>query len=118
MNAALVDQFLALMEETYTKYFTNMRITNPYMQFRECLAYFFDKYGETNESERATNKTRMKKSWSLQYGYEKLQLQIEDSNIYAMFSDQPISDSEVVNISISVIAHTGIFGYQYEKWHK
>ena len=55
MNAALVDRFLALMEETYTKYFTKMRITNPDMQFRECLAYFVNKYRETNESERATN---------------------------------------------------------------
>ena len=38
MNAALVDRFLLMMEETYTKDFTNMRITNPDMQFRECLA--------------------------------------------------------------------------------
>ena len=62
------------MEETYTKDFTNMRITNPDMQFCECLAYFVDKYGETNKSEQSTNKTRMKTSWSLQDGYEKLQL--------------------------------------------
>ena len=33
------------MEETYTKDFNNMRITNLDMQFRECLAYFVDKYG-------------------------------------------------------------------------
>ena len=45
----------------------------------------------------------MKTSWSLQDGYEKLQLQIEDGNIYAMFSGQPISDLEVVDIAISVI---------------
>ena len=74
MNAALVDRFLALMEETYTKDFTNMRITNPDIQFWECLAYFFDKYGDTNESKQATKKTHMKKLWSLQDGYEKLQL--------------------------------------------
>ena len=72
MNAALVYHVLALMGETYTKDFTKMRITNLDMQFWECLAYFVDKYGETNESERATNKTRMKTSWSLQDGYEKL----------------------------------------------
>ena len=79
------------------------------MQFRECLAYFVDKYGETNESKRATNKTSMKTSWSLQDGYEKLQLQIEYGNIYAMFAGQPISDLEVVTIAISVIGQTGIF---------
>ena len=113
MNADLVDLFLSIMEETYTKDFTNMRITNPDMQFRECLAYFVDKYGETNKSERVTNKTRKKTAWSLQDGYEKLQLQIEDGNIYAMFSDQPISDSEVVNIAISVIIQTWMFRDQY-----
>ena len=50
MNADLVDRFLSMMEETYTKDFTNMRITNPDMQFQECLSYFVDKNGETNES--------------------------------------------------------------------
>ena len=113
MNAALVGRFLALMEETYTKDFTNMRIKNPDMQFCECLAYFVDKYGETNKSKQATDKTCMKTSWYLQDGHEKLQLQIEDSNIYAMFAGQPISDSEVVNIAIYVIGQTGIFGDQY-----
>ena len=74
MNAALVEQFLSLMEEIYTKDFTNMRITNPDMQFCECLAYFVDIYGDTNKSEQATNKTCMTTLWSLQDGYEKLQL--------------------------------------------
>ena len=60
MNAPLVDHFFSLMEETYSKDFTNMRITNPDMHFCECLVYFVNKYGETNESERATNKTGMK----------------------------------------------------------
>ena len=60
----------------------------------------------------------MKKAWSLQDGYEKLQLQIEDGNIYAMLAGQPISDSEVVDISISVIGQTVIFGDQYEQWHE
>ena len=86
-----------------------MRITNPDMQFRECLAYFVDKYGETNESERATNKTRMKTSWSLLDGYGKLQLEIEDGNIYAVFAGQPISNSEVVDIASSFIGQTGMF---------
>ena len=118
MNIALVDRFLSLMEETYTKDFTDMRITNPDIQFCEWLAYFVDKYRETNESERATNNTRMKTSWSLQDGFEKMQLRIEDGNIYAMFAGQPISNSEVVNIDISVIGQTGMFGDKYEQWHE
>ena len=56
----------------------------------------------------------MKTEWSLQDGYEKLKLHIEDGNIYAMFTSQPISDSEVVDISICVIGQTGMFGDQYE----
>ena len=60
----------------------------------------------------------MKTAWSLQDGYEKLQLQIEDGNIYYMFAGQPISDSEVVDIAISVIGQTGMFGDQYEQWHE
>ena len=98
------------MEETYTTDFTDMRITNPDMQFRECLSYFFDKYGDTNKSKQATNETRMKILWSLQDGFEKLQLNIENGNIYAMIAGHPISNSEVVNIAISVIGQAGMFG--------
>ena len=60
----------------------------------------------------------MKTAWYLQDGYEKQQLQIEDRNIYAMFAGQPISDSEVVDIAISVNGQTGIFGDQYEQWQE
>ena len=35
-----------------------------------------------------------------------------------MFSGQPISDLEVVDIAISGIFQTGIFGDQYEQWHE
>ena len=35
-----------------------------------------------------------------------------------MFAGQPISNSEVVDIAISVIGQTGMFGDQYEQWHK
>ena len=60
----------------------------------------------------------MKTLWSLQDGYEKLQLHIEDGNIYAMFAGQTISELEVVDITISVIVQTGMFGDQYDQWHK
>ena len=45
-------------------------------------------------------------------------MQIEDGNIYAIFAGQPISNSEVVDISISIISQTGMFGNQYEQWHE
>ena len=43
----------------------------------------------------------MKTSWSLQDGYEELQLRIEDGNIYAMFAGQTIREFEVVDIAIT-----------------
>ena len=60
----------------------------------------------------------MKILWSLQDVYEKLQLHIEDGNIYAMFAGQTISELEVVDITISVIVQTGMFGDQYEQWNE
>ena len=35
-----------------------------------------------------------------------------------MFAGQPISNSEVVDIAISVIGQNGMFGDQYEQWHE
>ena len=35
-----------------------------------------------------------------------------------MFAGHPIRNSEVVDIDISVIGQTGMFGDQYEQWHE
>ena len=118
MNSALIDRFLTFMDLAYKQDFMNTRVTNPRVQFRDCLAYFLQRYGNTNETERAKNKELMKIPWALQDGWERPQKQIDDSTIYAIFSGHPIPDSDIVDAAITLIIQTGLFSTQYEQWHE
>ena len=118
MNSALTDRFVSLIEPAYTKDYTTSRLRNPNQQFRECFAYFVLKYGATNETERADNKERMKATWTLQDGWERLEQQIEDSQLFALFAHHAITDHELVDTAIGVIGQTGLFANQYEQWHE
>ena len=60
----------------------------------------------------------MKGAWALQDGWERLQKQIDDGTIYAIFTGHQIPDSEVVDMAITLIVQTGLFGTQYEQWHE
>ena len=73
MNSALIDRFISFMDLAFKQAFNNQRITNPKVQFRQCLAYFLQQYGHTNEKERADNKELLKVPWALQDGWENLQ---------------------------------------------
>ena len=118
MNSALIDRFVSLMDTAYTKDYVQARIRKPSQQFRECFAYFVGKYGATNETERADNKQRMKAAWTLQDGWERLEQQIEDGQLFALFADHAIQDHELVDMAIGVIGQTGLFSNQYIQWHE
>ena len=60
----------------------------------------------------------MKAPWTLQEGWESLQQQIDDGLVYSIFANATIPDSEIVDIAITVINQTGLFGNQYEQWHE
>ena len=114
MNSALTNRFVSLIEAAYTKDYTQSRLRNPTQHFRECFAYFVGKYGATNETERADNKERMKTSWTLQDGWERLEQQIEDSQLFTLFAHHRITKHELVDTAIGVIGQTGLFANQYE----
>ena len=110
MNSALIDRFFTVMDLAYKQDFINARVTQPRVQFRECLAYFLQRYGSTNKIKRAKNKELIEVAWALQESWESLQKQIDDSTIYAIFSGHPIPDSNFVDAAITLIIQTGLFG--------
>ena len=114
MNSALTDRFVSLIDTAYTKDYTQSRLRNPTQQFRECFAHFVGKYGATNETDRADNKERMKAAWTLQDGWEHLEQQIEDCQLFALFADHAVNNHKLVDIAIGVIGQTGLFSNQYE----
>ena len=60
----------------------------------------------------------MKTAWALQDGWERLQKQINDGTIYAIFTGHQIPDNEVVDVAITLIIQTGLFSTQYKQWHE
>ena len=116
MMSSLIDRFLSLIDLTYKSDFENHRISNPNITFRECFHWFIERYGDVNELDRDENKSRMKKAWTLQDGWENLRRQMEDGQLYAQFAQSPISEKEVVDIALLVIMKVGLFEQQYEAW--
>ena len=115
MNSAIIDRFLSFIDLAYKQDFVQARIAQPQVQFRDCLAYFLQRYGTTNETKRAKNKELMKTPWALQDRWERLQKQINDGTIYAIFTGHQIPDNEVADMAITLIIQTGLFGTQYEQ---
>ena len=56
VNSALINRFLTFIDLSHKQAFNNARVTNPKIQFRECLAYFLKQYGSTNKKEWPTTR--------------------------------------------------------------
>ena len=115
MKSCLVDRFLSLIDRDHKTEFEEHRLGNPGMSFRTCFDWFLTRFGHTDEHDRDDNTVRMKQDWSLQDGWHKLERQIEDGMIYAVFAMQPVAESRVVDIAISVLMRTGLFSSAYKQ---
>ena len=116
MMSSLIDRFLSLINLTYKSDFENYRISYPNITFRDCFHWFIKQYGDTNELDREENKSRMKKEWTLQDGWENLRRQIEEGQLYAQFAQRPMTDKDIVDTALIVIMKTCLFEPQYEQW--
>jgi hypothetical protein len=117
MNTALGDRFLSLIEEVYKTEFLEERIRNPEMSFRDIFQWFLGRYGVTDEGDRDDNKKRMEADWNLQDGWHKLERQIEEGIMYAVFTGYAMHDYDIVDIAVRVIMRTGLFAQEYKEWH-
>ena len=59
----------------------------------------------------------MKTPWTLQDGWLILQKRINDGTSYALFTQYPILDNNVVDMTLQVILKTGLFAQEYGEWH-
>ena len=60
----------------------------------------------------------MKVSWTLQDGWERLEQQIQDCQLFALFANHAVNNLELVDTTIGVIGQTGLFSTQCEQWHE
>ena len=117
MDRALVHRFLSLLPPDKKKEYENRKLSNPNEAYIQCLAWFSSRYGDTSEPEREENRNRMKADWNLHDGWQALQEQVEEGQLFAALTNAAISDVDAVDIAISVLMKTGMFEHAYEEWH-
>ena len=59
----------------------------------------------------------MKADWNLHDGWQALQEQVEEGQLFAALTNAAISDVDAVDIAVSVLMKTGMFEHAYEEWH-
>ena len=59
----------------------------------------------------------MKADWNLHDGWQSLQEQVEEGQLFAALTNAAISDVDAVDIAVSVLMKTGMFEHAYEEWH-
>ena len=117
MNQALVHRFLSLLPLVDKMEYEERRLSHPNEPYLDCVGWFVAKYGDTTEPEREDNRQRMRATWQLADGFNKLQKQIEEGMLYALVTNAPIPQADVIDIAITVMMQTGLFEPAYEQWH-
>ena len=59
--------------------------------------------------EREENRNQMKFDWNLQDGWQALQEQIEEGQLFAALTNAAIPDVDAVDIAVTVLMKTGMF---------
>ena len=117
MDGALVHRFLSLLPPGKKKEYEKRKLSNPNESYIQCLAWFSSRYGNTSEPEREENHNQMKADWNLHDGWQSLQEQVEEGQLFAALTNAAISDVDAVDIAVSVLMKTVMFEHVYEEWH-
>ena len=106
------------MKTQYKTAFLNIHIGNPKMEFQDCFKWLIDQYGQCTKQDQINNKELMKREWNPIDGFEALITQIMEGITCANFSGSPMSDQDIMDISIQVIMRCNLLAEPYTKWHK
>ena len=100
MNRAVVNRFLAHLDPATLPTFQAFYKQNPNMVFGRVFQWFLERYGQSNETDRFENRTRMQADWSFDDGGEILINQINTGLRYATYTRNPMTEPERVNIAM------------------
>ena len=117
MNAALVTQFLSLINPTFKTCYELTQLSHPNAPFLNVFDFFMQKYKRINEQDCTHNNLIMHAKWTPTDGFEKLVSQINIGMMYTQYANHPIPDQETVDTFIMVIMKCGFFKTSYENLH-
>ncbi len=116
MNAALTNTLLSLIRMAFKVLYEQERMMNPNAVFQQSFDWFVIKYGCTLAEDSKTNRMAMAANWHPSMGFEVLTLCLFCGTTFASLSGRPITDKDMVNISVRVLSCTGLFPKEYKMW--
>ena len=118
MNCALTNRFLSHLSAPILQAFQSFFTQNSNMVFGKVFQLFLEQYGQSNETERHENRTRMEVDWSFDEGVKTLINQINTSLRYATYTRNAMGDRETVDTAMRIVLRTGLFREAYATWHQ
>ena len=100
MNRGLTNRFLAHLNAATLQAFQAFYQYSPNMVFGRVFQWFLERYGQSNETDRYENRTRMEADGSFDDGVETLINQINTGLRYATYTRNPMSDQETADIAM------------------
>jgi hypothetical protein len=82
------------------------------------LAHLKLTYGENSQFAREQNRNQLSDAWNPDEPIENLWNRIANIRTYAAEAGQPIAESDVIELTLSVFEHTGVFSTAYDDWRK
>jgi hypothetical protein len=116
MNSALIDAFLDLIPVAFKQSYKQIQMENPNSVFCKMFAWFVTKYGRTSADDCKANCSAMALEWHPLQGFKLLVARLFRGAMIVNLAKHPIPNDDIVDISIRVIHHTGLFAEEYKTW--
>ena len=117
-NRALVNRFLAYLNVATIQASQVFYQQNQNMVFGRVFQWFLERYGQSNETDRFENQTRMEADWSFDNRVETLINQINTGLRYAVYTRNPMSDGKTVDTAMQIVLKKDLFREAYATWHQ
>jgi hypothetical protein len=120
MNSALINAFRDLVLVNFKQSYEKIWMENPNSVFCEMFAWFVAKYSRTSADVREANCTAMALEWHPSQGFKLLVPCLFKVATFANLakhpvpSEDPIPDSDIVDIRICIIHQSGLFVEEYK----
>jgi hypothetical protein len=116
MNAAVSYVFLVNLPKAICETYKPIRMKQPNTVFLHMFDWFITKYGLTRTKDRKENWQRMAATWHPSEGFKPLATGLFINASYARAASYPMDDPDVIDISLRVIKHCGMYAKEYKNW--
>jgi hypothetical protein len=115
-DKALVRAIIAATPITYIEALSDVDFGFATVTTLQMMIHLTNTYGSMTSADREANLTRMNAPWSPPTPIETLFQQLESGQRYALLAAEPIADTQLTRIGLSLITKTGMFSDGCREW--